>query len=121
VTVSSAGTGAWDGAPASEGAYLVGLEHGLDLSGHRARLLTDDLVTQADHIFAMAEHHLTRLRELRAGPKATLLGTFAGRPEGEGDVGDPFGGDIETYRQAFDDLDELVRVAAGRLREAGGG
>ena len=121
VTVSSAGTGAWDGAPASEGAYLVGLEHGLDLSGHRARLLTDDLVKQADHILAMAEHHLTRLRELRAGPKAMLLGTFAGWPEGEGEVGDPFGGDIETYRQAFDDLDELVRVAAGRLGEAGGG
>jgi len=38
--VGSAGTGAWDGAPASEGAYLVGLERGLDLSGHRARLLT---------------------------------------------------------------------------------
>src|SRR5574338_1705589 len=36
VTVSSAGTGAWDGAPVSEGAYLVGLENGLDLSGHRA-------------------------------------------------------------------------------------
>src|SRR5262245_47868246 len=27
VTVSSAGTGAWDGAPVSEGAYLVGLEN----------------------------------------------------------------------------------------------
>jgi protein-tyrosine-phosphatase len=35
VEVTSAGTGAWDGAPASEGAYLVGLERGLDLSGHR--------------------------------------------------------------------------------------
>nr|MBA3444989.1 low molecular weight protein arginine phosphatase [Gemmatimonadales bacterium] len=29
VMVSSAGTGAWNGAPVSEGAYLVGLEHGL--------------------------------------------------------------------------------------------
>ena len=44
VTVSSAGTGAWDGAPVSEGAYLVGLEHGLDLSGHRAQLLTREVV-----------------------------------------------------------------------------
>src|SRR3989441_9691946 len=34
VTVTSAGTGAWDGAPASECAHLVGLEPGLDLSGH---------------------------------------------------------------------------------------
>ena len=43
VEVSSAGTGAWEGAPASEGAYLVALEHGLDLSGHRARLLTSEV------------------------------------------------------------------------------
>ena len=28
VSVESAGTGAWDGAPASEGAYLVALERG---------------------------------------------------------------------------------------------
>src|SRR5207249_11290602 len=50
VNVTSAGTGAWDGAPASEGAYLVGLERGLDLSGHRARLLTRELVGQADEL-----------------------------------------------------------------------
>ena len=38
VEVSSAGIGAWEGAPASEGSLLVGLENGLDLSQHRARL-----------------------------------------------------------------------------------
>src|SRR3989454_7373089 len=57
VDVTSAGTGAWDGAPASEGAYLVGLERGLDLSGHRARLLTRELVERADLILTMARHH----------------------------------------------------------------
>ena len=47
VEVRSAGTGAWEGAPASEGSYLVALERGLDLSGHRARLLAEgaDIVT----------------------------------------------------------------------------
>jgi len=35
IDLASAGTGAWDGAPVSEGAYLVGLERGLDLSGAR--------------------------------------------------------------------------------------
>src|SRR3990170_7579296 len=54
VAVSSAGTGAWDGAPVSEGAYLVGLEHGLDLSGHRARLLTREVVKDADLILTMS-------------------------------------------------------------------
>src|SRR5439155_1284583 len=58
--VASAGTGAWDGAPVSEGAYLVGLERGLDLSAHRARLLTRELVDQADLILTMARHHRSR-------------------------------------------------------------
>jgi len=120
VTVGSAGTGAWDGAPASEGAYLVSLEHGLDLSAHRARLLTGALVDEADLVLAMAEHHMVRLRELRAGAKAVLLGAHAGRPAGDADVDDPFGGDIEMYRQTFGELEELVRVIAGQLQEGAG-
>src|ERR671939_243844 len=72
VTVSSAGTGAWDGAPASEGAYLVGLEHGLDLSGHRARLLTRDIARGADLILVMSGHHLARIAELGCEDKAHL-------------------------------------------------
>src|SRR5437879_8944326 len=61
LAVASAGTGAWDGAPVSEGAYLVGLERGLDLSGHRARLLTRELVDGADLILTMADRKSTRL------------------------------------------------------------
>src|SRR6266704_5323123 len=61
IAVASAGTGAWDGAPVSEGAYLVGLERGLDLSGHRARLLTRELVQAADLILTMARHHRARV------------------------------------------------------------
>src|SRR2546430_12784605 len=53
IAVGSAGTGAWDGAPVSEGAYLVGLERGLDLSGHRARLLPREPVDGADLILTM--------------------------------------------------------------------
>ncbi len=61
IAVGSAGTGAYDGAPASEGAYLVALEAGLDLSGHRARLLTREMVAQADLILTMAKGHLARV------------------------------------------------------------
>ena len=43
VEVSSAGTNAWDGSPASDGALLVGMERGLDLSEHRSRQLTPDI------------------------------------------------------------------------------
>jgi protein-tyrosine-phosphatase len=115
VIVSSAGTGAWDGAPASEGAYLVGLEHGLDLSAHRARLLTRELVGEANLILTMARHHRARVHELGGDGRTFVLGEYAGRTGDEAEVSDPFGGDLEIYRATFAQLDGLVREVLGRL------
>jgi len=116
--VSSAGIGAWDGTPASEGAYLVLLEQGLDLSAHRARLLTREMVERADLILTMARSHLGRVRELGGGGRAHLLGSYAGRPDRESEVGDPYGADLEQYRDAWRELSEmlpkvLVRIGGG--------
>jgi len=113
--VGSAGTGAWDGAPASEGAYLVALEHGLDLSAHRARLLTKETVALADVILTMARHHRARVEQLGGGARAHLLGEFAGRQGEDAEVRDPFGGDLDGYRQTYQELDALVTEAVNRL------
>ena len=115
VTVSSAGTGAWDGAPVSEGAYLVGLEHGLDLSGHRAQLLTRELVKSADLILTMSGHHRARVAELGGEDKVHLLGEYAGRDESRAEVSDPFGSDLASYRQTYDELQELIGLVVSRL------
>jgi protein-tyrosine-phosphatase len=115
VDVSSAGTGAWDGAPASEGAYLVGLERGLDLSGHRARLLTREVVEQADLILTMARHHRARVQELGGEGRVHVLGEYAGRSPDEGEVSDPFGGDLDVYRQTCAELELIVTAVADRL------
>jgi len=111
----SAGTGAWDGAPASEGAYLIGLEHGLDLSGHRARLLTRDLVQNAELILTMARHHRARVHELGGEGRTHVLGEYAGRTGAEVEVSDPFGGDLELYRGTYGELDTLIRAAVERM------
>ncbi len=111
----SAGTGAWDGAPASEGAYLVALEHGLDLSGHRARLLTRDLVQQAELILTMARHHRARVHELGGEGRTHVLGEYSGRSGPEAEVSDPFGGDLDLYRGTYAELEELIRAAVERL------
>ncbi len=113
--VSSAGTGAWEGSPASEGAYLVGLEHEVDLSAHRGRLLTRDVVKEADVIFTMARHQRVRVEELGGKGRVHVLGEYAGRVGEEAEVGDPFGADLEVYRATFDQLDALVRDVAQRL------
>jgi protein-tyrosine-phosphatase len=115
ITVSSAGTGAWEGAPASEGAYLVALEHGLDLSSHRARLLTRELIAGANLVLTMARHHLARAEQLGASGTAHLLGEFAGRQGPSAEVPDPFGGELEGYREAFDELDSMLEVVVARL------
>jgi protein-tyrosine-phosphatase len=115
ITVSSAGTGAWDGAPVSEGAYLVGLEHGLDLSSHRAQLLTRELVKSADLILTMSSHHRARVAELGGEDKVHVLGEYAGREETRSEVTDPFGSDLASYRQTFDELQELVSGVVSRV------
>jgi protein arginine phosphatase len=115
VTVGSAGTGAWDGAPASEGAYLVALEHGLDLSAHRARLLTREIAEEADLVLTMAGHHRARVEQLGVTGRAHLLGEYAGLNGSDAEIRDPFGGDLEGYRETYAELEGLVDAVVERL------
>lgn len=115
IDVSSAGTAPWDGAPASEGSYLVSLEHGLDLSGHRSRQLTTDLVAGADLVLGMGQQHVERLAQLGGAEKSHLLGAYAGEPEADAEVADPFGGTLEEYRTTYDRLAALLDAALPRL------
>jgi len=115
IVVSSAGTSAGEGSPASEGAYLVGLEKGLDLAEHSASFLTREVVKRADLILAMSQHHLDRAVALGGGDKSHLLGSFAGRPIGSAEVEDPFGGTLEEYRATYAQLDGLIVDAVERI------
>jgi len=116
--VRSAGTGAWDGASASEGAYLVALEHGLDISDHAATLLTKEIVAEMDIILTMARHHRTRVEELGGRGKTFVLGEYAGLSGPEAEVSDPFGSDIEVYRATFAEIRSLCDRALERLQQA---
>lgn len=115
VSVASAGTGAWEGAPASEGAYLVALEHGVDLSGHRARLLTRDILADSDLVLTMAQHHRVRVEQLAGSADVVLLGEYAGQQGAGAEVPDPFGGDLEGYRETWAQLEQLLDGVAARL------
>jgi protein-tyrosine-phosphatase len=118
IEVGSAGTGAWNGAPATEGAYLVSLEEGLDLSGHRAQALDRELVEGADLILTMSRSHLARVRELGGAGRAHLLGEYAGRRGGDAEVQDPYGADLEQYRETFRELAALIPDVVVRLAGA---
>ncbi|HYC50958.1 MAG TPA: low molecular weight protein arginine phosphatase [Gemmatimonadaceae bacterium] len=115
VEAASAGTSAWEGAPASDGALLVGMERGLDLSSHRASGLTRDIVRDADLILAMGPHHLERIEALGGNGKAYLLTDYASRGASTKAVNDPIGGELEVYRTTADELDTEIRRVFDRI------
>ncbi len=100
--VESAGVAAADGEPAADNAIAALAEMGLDLSGHRARRLTLEMVLHADTILAMERRHLERILEMdpSAAPRARTLA--------ESDIADPFGGSIEAYRRARDQIQQAI-------------
>lgn len=119
VTFVSAGTGAFSGAAASDGAILVGLERGLDLSSHRSRPLTPELVLESDLILALSEHHVDSAVAMGGSGKTFLLDDFASVGRTSHPVSDPFGQGIEAYRESAEDISRQVALAVERLAARG--
>lgn len=115
VEVSSAGTSAWEGAPASDGALLVALERGMDLNDHRAQTLTRDMVQSSDVILAMGPHHLERIEALGGEGKAFLVSDFASRGASHRPINDPIGGELEVYRATADELEAEIQRVMDRI------
>lgn len=108
VTAASAGIFAENGAAASKNAILAMKEYDIDLSSHRSKTITDDLVTEADLILTMTEGH-KMLTAGMAPDKTYTICEFAGY---EGDISDPYGGTLSDYRDSatmiYDCLTEIA-------------
>ncbi|MES2521127.1 MAG: low molecular weight protein arginine phosphatase [Gemmatimonadota bacterium] len=115
VTVASAGTSAWPDAPASDGALLIAMEAGLDLGDHRARVLSPDLVANADVVLAMGPHHLDRAEALGGTGKSWMLTAYASDGAVARPVSDPFGGDLSVYRATFEELTHEIGAVLDRV------
>jgi protein-tyrosine-phosphatase len=63
----------------------------------------------------MSPHHLERVEALGARGKAFLLTSYATRGSSNRAVGDPFGGELEAYREAYEELQREIRRAFDRL------
>ena len=119
ITFASAGTGAFGGTGASDGAILVGIERGLDLSSHRSRQLTRELVRESDLILGLSEQHVAMAEELGGEGRTFLLDDFASDGNSLHPVADPFGQSIEAYREVADDIERQVALAVERIATRG--
>ena len=115
VEASSAGTSAHTGAPASDGALLVALERNMDLSQHRASMLTRELVRDADLILAMGPHHLERVEALGGSGRSHLLAGYASHGASLRPISDPIGAELDVYRETADELETEIRRVLDRI------
>lgn len=101
--VRSAGLHASPGREAHPWAIAVSQEIGLSLDQHRAQLLTAELISSADAIFAMDFENLVELKTLfpTAKHRIFLLSSYAQGKERNREIPDPYFGNIETTRRCY--------------------
>jgi len=93
-----------NGLPVSENSQEVMEEIGIDISFHKSTQLNLSDISWADKIIYMSEDHLILLSLYAPAEKLLLLGNG---------ISDPYGGDIERYRQCRDEItaeiDKLIK------------
>src|SRR6185295_10288222 len=121
--VISAGLGAMEGQPPSTYAVEAVKELGIDISSQRSRMLTPDLVNQADYIFGMTHSHVDTVMLLypHAAEKTFLLREFDETLDTfEKDISDPIGGSFEVYLNCRDQIEQGI-VSVMRFIDPGEG
>ena len=109
--VISAGVGASDGQPPSAHAVRALRDLQIDISKQRSRVLTADLVQQADYIFGMTHGHVETINLLypQAAEKTFLLREFDDTLDTyEKDISDPIGGSFEVYVHCRDQIEQGI-------------
>ena len=112
--IDSAGTWAMEGEMAAKNSRLVLSERGLDISAHRARTVTAEMLSGYQLILTM-----------EPGQKEALQVEFPAIAErvfllGEMDdsmlaIEDPYGGPIEGYRSAAEKIDRMLTKGIARI------
>ena len=117
VEVDSAGVSAFDGMSPSREALTLLQRAGIDLSGHMAKSLTDEMIRRADLIFVMEPFHVDEVvrRAPDAKAKTHLLRRY-GVPAHdaaavEAGIADPIGRSMDVYERCF----AVIREAVGRV------
>ncbi len=107
ITVSSAGLMTNNGNYASKNAVEVCCEHGIDISSHSSRMLTADMLSVTDLFVCMTFGHAYDLmREDVPKNKIYVL-----------EVSDPYGGDMDIYRQCYEEIEKKLVTLADLLRK----
>jgi protein-tyrosine-phosphatase len=107
--VVSAGVATRAGEPVSENAVIALKKAGIDISGHRSRPVTQELLDGALAVFGMTEAHRAIIQfKGRPVPRHLYLFREFLPPPAAHEIGDPYGGPIKVYEACRDELVEAM-------------
>ncbi|MHC4292962.1 MAG: L-threonylcarbamoyladenylate synthase [Planctomycetota bacterium] len=109
--VLSAGIMNLDGAPASSESLKACATKGIDLSLHRSRRLTLELIEQSDFIYGLSLEHCSRIASIspEAGEKCKLLADGRNIP-------DPIGQSQQVYKECADLIEKEVKHRVSEIK-----
>ncbi len=115
--VQSAGTSAPAEAPASHNAIKALEEIGVDLTCHASRMVTAEMLEEADLILTMTASHKQYLIRMKPDvwDKIYTLKEYSDNGPGS-DIEDPFGGDLETYAACRDAILRCLERLIAKLK-----
>lgn len=107
--VVSAGVGGRDGDTVSANSVTALKKVGLDISGHRSRAITEDLVRGAVVVLGMTESHRAMIHfAITPQPHNVHLFREFMPQRGGKEIGDPYGGSLKLYEATRDEMVEAV-------------
>jgi protein-tyrosine phosphatase len=112
IQIASAGLHAIPGTPAHPWARTASAEFGLSLEGHRARLLTAEMVSAADAIFAMDFQNKAELLAQYPGSrdKILMLSAYATGRQHCREIPDPYFGNLSATQHCYGVLQKCVET-----------
>jgi len=112
ITVESAGLGAMVGHSASEHAVDLLAERGVDISSHRARQLTPEMVGIADLVLVMESRHKKSLGTADGAVRGKVFRLGEWR---DTEIKDPYRQSRAVYEEVLADIDDGVADWAEQL------
>lgn len=112
--ILSRGIAVWDSAPAHPNAIKVMRQYNLDLSDHISKQITPQDMKENSLILTMTRNHKAAVSQILESRNSEIY-TIREFIKMDGDIPDPYGGDIEIYKICAEEIYHTVKKALDHI------
>ena len=115
ISIESAGIHAMKGFPADRTAHQIALDHGFDLSPHRARMINEEMVKSNGLILVMDKYHKEFINKNfpYVNGKVFLLGKWLDGKE----ILDPYQKSLDFFKEVYSQIDRACKIWEVYIKE----